>query len=176
MVRRPYAPGGKGALRRPKKLSDYALRLNEKQKARHFYGMGERQFRSFFEKAYREKGMSGENLLRKLENRIDNFVYRVGLAKSRRQARQAVLHGHFQVNNHAVDIPSYVLKINDKVKIKPSSLGLFKDALELISRKKQAPWYSFDMAQKEAQLLAHPERKEIDVPVNEQLIVEFYSR
>jgi small subunit ribosomal protein S4 len=166
---------GASSVRR-RKLSDYGVRLHEKQKARHCYGIGEKQFRKTFAKAVRQKGMSGDNFIKMLESRLDNFVYRVGLASSRQQSRQLVRHGHFMVNNRTANIPSLVLKANDTVQIKSRSVSLFKSMIDVLSKKKPGLWYSFDPAKNEAVMLRLPERTEIDIPVSEQMIVEFYSR
>jgi len=175
--RRSYVPGVSGPKRRrAKKMSDYSIRLNEKQKARQIYGMGEKQFRKFFMIASRKKGITGENLLKLLEFRLDNFVYRVGFAVSRFQARQFVRHGHILVNSKKVNIPSYILKVNDEIAIGPTSQKMFKDTFEVVAKKKMPPYCSFDKEKKTAKLLTSLNREDIDVPVDEQLIVEYYSR
>lgn len=174
--RRPYPPGIHGAtIKKGRKKSDYAVRLNEKQKARCSYGIGEKQFRTIFMKAATQKGMTGENFIKLLERRIDNFIFRIGVASSRAHARQLIRHGHIMVNGRKVDIPSYTLNIDDVVKIKEKSKSLFKQSLELASKKK-SDWFIVDAQNGQGTLLRIPDRQEIDAPVEEQLIVEFYSR
>lgn len=177
--KRSYPPGIHGPSKiRGRKFSDYGLRLKEKQKARSSYGIVEKQFVKYFKKAAKQKGMTGENFIRLLETRLDNFVYRLGLCVSRRQSRQLVRHGHILVNDKKVNIPSFILRVGDKVKCREKSLPLFKDAIENISKNKQKKdtWYLFDSVKKEGVLLKLPTREEVDIPVDEQLIVEFYSR
>jgi len=166
---------GPAAARR-RKMSDYGLRLREKQKARIYYGMGEHQFQKFFVKASKQKGMAGDNFIKLLESRLDNFLYRLGLAASRQQARQLIRHNHFLVNNHRVNIPSFILRDNDTVQIKETSVPLFKQALDLMAKKKMPAWYNYDVSKKEGQFYHYPRREEIDTPADEQMIVEFYSR
>jgi len=172
--RRSYPPGehGRGRI----KQSEYLLQLREKQKARRFYGLLEKQFRITYEKAARKSGITGENLLRALELRLDNVVYRLGFASSRAQARQFVRHGHFLVNGRRVNIPSYQLKANDIVGVKPGSAaeGAIRDATDLTAS--VAPWLQADHDGLTGKILKLPERAEIDTPVQEQLIVELYSK
>ena len=172
--RRSYPPGehGRGRI----KQSEYLLQLREKQKARRFYGLLEKQFRITYEKASRKSGITGENLLRALELRLDNVVYRLGFASSRAQARQFVRHGHFLVNGRRVNIPSYQLKANDIVGVKPGSAAesAIRDATDLTAS--VAPWLQADHDGLTGKILKLPERAEIDTPVQEQLIVELYSK
>jgi small subunit ribosomal protein S4 len=172
--RRSYPPGehGRGRI----KQSEYLLQLREKQKARRYYGLLEKQFRITYEKASRGQGAPGENLLRMLETRLDNVVYRLGFAGSRAQARQLVRHGHFRVNGRRVNIPSYGVRPNDVISLKPSSPveQLVRDATDLTAS--VAPWLQADHEGLTGQVLRYPERDEIDVPVQEQLIVELYSK
>jgi len=149
--------------------------LRAKQKARRIYGLLEKQFRIYFDTASHEPGVTGLNLLRHLELRLDNVVYRIGLGSSRKQARQLVAHRHFEVNGKTVNVPSYQLKPGDVVKVKPAN-GLFDVALESSKVRPVPSWLSFNGDEKSAKVLAHPERPEMESGVEEQLIVEFYSR
>jgi small subunit ribosomal protein S4 len=173
---RNYAPGQHGQAR--KKFSEYGLQLREKQKARRIYGIGEDQFRLYFAKAERQPGVTGENLLRLLERRIDNVVYRLGLAYSRPEARQLVLHGHFRVNGKKVTIPSYLLKVGDVITVKDNSRSSnkFVELAEVAAAKTKPAWLSYDKEALRGVVEAIPAREDIDTPVNEQLIVELYSR
>jgi small subunit ribosomal protein S4 len=172
--RRAYPPGeqGRGRVRQ----SEYLLQLREKQKARRFYGVLEAQFRLYYDKASRQQGITGENLLRLLEMRLDNVVTRLGFAASRRQARQLVRHGHFMVNGRRVDIPSYQVRPNDIVSLKPKSAvePIVRNATDLVAS--VAPWLQADYDALNGKILKQPERTEIDTPVREQLIVELYSK
>ncbi len=172
--RRPYPPGehGRGRIRQ----SEYLLQLREKQKTRRFYGVLEKQFRRYYEKANRQPGITGENLLRMLEMRLDNVVYRLGFAATRRQSRQLVNHGHFRVNGKKVDIPSYQVKPDDIITLKQGSNaeGVVRAATELVAA--VAPWLQADYDALNGKVLKAPERSEIDTPVSEQLIVELYSK
>ena len=172
--RRSYPPGehGRGRI----KQSEYLLQLREKQKARRYYGLLEKQFRRTDERASRGTGAPGENLLRLLETRLDNVVYRLGFAGSRAQARQLVRHGHFMVNGRRVNIPSYGVKPNDAIALKPGSPveQLVRDATDLTAS--VAPWLQADHEGLTGQVLRFPERAEIDVPVQESLIGELYSK
>ena len=172
--RRSYAPGEHG--RRRTKQTEYLTQLREKQKARRYYGLLEKQFRNYYERANRQSGITGENLLRLLEIRLDNVVYRLGFAVSRRQARQLVMHGHFMVNGRRVDIPSYRVKPDDIVAVMPNSTArdLIKEATDLTAS--VSPWLQADHDNLSGKILKYPEREEIDVPVQEQLIVELYSK
>jgi small subunit ribosomal protein S4 len=172
--RRSYPPGehGRGRI----KQSEYLIQLREKQKARRYYGLLEKQFRRTYDKASRGQGAPGENLLRLLETRLDNVVYRLGFAGSRAQSRQLVRHGHFLVNGRRVNIPSYTVKANDVVSLKSGSPveQLVRDATDLTAS--VAPWLQADHENLTGQVLRYPERDEIDVPVQESLIVELYSK
>ena len=173
---RAYAPGQHGQGR--KKSSEYGLQLRAKQKARRFYGVQEGQFHHYFEMAERKQGVTGENLLRILESRLDNVVYRVGFASSRAEARQLVGHGHFEVNGSRVDIASYLLRTGDVIAICEKSKGSekIKAVLEANASKPVPQWMDVDREKLEAKVIALPERDQIDAPVEEQLIVEFYSK
>ena len=172
--RRAYPPGDHGRGRQ--KQSEYRVQLREKQKARRFYGVLEKQFRSYYDKASRQDGVTGENLLRLLETRFDNVLVRLGFAASRRQARQMVLHGHWTINGRRVNIPSYQVRPNDVIALKASSKATqtIRDATELISV--VPAWLQADHDGLTAKILRLPERTEIDTPVQEQLIVELYSK
>jgi small subunit ribosomal protein S4 len=174
--RRAYSPGEHGRSMR-RKGSEYALRLREKQKVRRIYGILERQFRNYFERAAKEKGITGQHLLRMLECRFDNLVYRLGFAPSRKAARQLVLHRHFLVNNRTVNIPSYQLKPGDVITVKEKSrnLDLIHQALRE-GRGAELPYLRLDKARLEGELLESPKREDIPVMVQEQLIVELYSK
>jgi len=176
VVKRAYAPGVHG--QRRKKLSEYGLQLREKQKARRFYGILEKQFRNYFFEADRQKGITGENLVRLLERRLDNVIYRLGLAGSRPEARQLVRHGHVTVNNKKVDIPSYLLKVGDEVAIrdKSKSSSKFKEIAEAAMHKSSPPWLEADKENLKGRIVAMPGREDVDVPLEEHLIVELYSR
>ena len=172
--RRSYPPGehGRGRI----KQSEYLLQLREKQKARRYYGILEKQFRGYYDKASRRSGITGEELLRMLELRLDNVVYRLGFAASRAQARQIIRHGHFYVNGRRVNIPSYQVRPNDIVSMKPGSAAepLIRDATDLTAS--VAPWLQADHESLTGKVLKLPVREEIDTPVQEQLIVELYSK
>ena len=172
--RRSYPPGehGRGRI----KQSEYLLQLREKQKGRRYYGLLERQFRTYYERAAQRSGVTGENLLRVLEMRLDNVVYRLGLAASRAQARQLVRHGHFLVNGRRVNIPSYQCKPDDVVMLRPGSAAeqLIRDATDLTAS--VAPWLQADHENLTGKVLKWPAREEIDTPVQESLIVELYSK
>jgi small subunit ribosomal protein S4 len=172
--RRAYPPGDHGRGRQ--KQSEYRVQLREKQKARRFYGVLEKQFRSYYDKASRQDGVTGENLLRLLETRFDNVLVRLGFAASRRQARQMVLHGHWTINGRRVNIPSYQVRPNDVIALKAGSKATqtTRDATELISV--VPAWLQADHDGLTAKILRLPERTEIDTPVQEQLIVELYSK
>lgn len=174
--RRAYAPGQHGQGR--KKTSEYGLQLRAKQRARRFYGVNEVQFHHYFEIAERKQGITGENLLRILESRLDNVVYRMGLASSRAEARQLIGHGHFEVNGGRVDIASYLLKAGDVVALceKSRSSDKIKAVAEANSARPIPEWIDCDKANYTAKVVALPNRDQIDAPVEEQLIVEFYSK
>ncbi|HWB73113.1 MAG TPA: 30S ribosomal protein S4 [Egibacteraceae bacterium] len=174
--KRPYPPGehGRGRIRE----SEYLLQLREKQKARRIYGLLERQFRNYYHEASRQRGLTGENLLRLLELRLDNVVYRGGLARSRDEARQMVRHRHVQVNGRTVDIPSYRTRVGDTVTVRERARDMVPvlGALEIIDTRTIPPWLSTDRDARQISVLDTPERRHIDVPVQEQLIVELYSK
>jgi small subunit ribosomal protein S4 len=174
--RRPYPPGPQSQRRR--KVSEYSLQLREKQKARHIYGVLERQFRRHFAEAERRQGQTGENLLKILETRFDNAIYRLGFADSRAQARQLITHGHFEVNGRKLDVPSALLKRGDVISVRERSRQMdhFKTAMEQIGRKTIPGWLTADPANFSGRVLAIPDRADIDVSLQEQMIVEFYSR
>ncbi|HOQ01339.1 MAG TPA: 30S ribosomal protein S4 [Acetivibrio clariflavus] len=176
VARRGYAPGQHGQNR--KKLSEYGIQLREKQKARRYYGVLESQFRKYFEMAVRKKGVTGENLLQLLELRLDNVIYRLGLATSRPEARQLVRHGHFMVNGSRVDIPSYITKLGDKITVaeKSKSSPKIKSILENTSGKVIPKWLEFDADNLTGKIVALPSREDIDLPLKENLIVELYSK
>ena len=176
VARRAYAPGQHGQSR--KKASGYGIQLREKQKVRRIYGILEKQFRDYFEEAERQKGVTGENLLRLLELRLDNVVYRMGFGDSRAEARQLVRHGHFTVNGKKVDIPSYQTGLNDLIAVKPGSKSTekFKELAENAAGKTAPQWLSINAEMMEARIVALPAREDIDLPIEEHLIVELYSR
>lgn len=177
LERRPYAPGMHGQGRR-QKLSEYGIQLREKQKTKRIYGVQERQFRNYFEKAERQKGITGENLLILLERRLDNVVYRLGFASSRKEARQLVSHGHFTVNGRKVNIPSMLVKVGDVIQVKEKSKESpkFQELKEQAAYKTVPEWLSVDVENMSGTVLAYPTRDQIDTPVKEHLIVELYSR
>ncbi|HEX5956149.1 MAG TPA: 30S ribosomal protein S4 [Solirubrobacterales bacterium] len=172
--RRSYPPGehGRGRVR----ASEYRQQLREKQKTRRFYGLLEKQFRSYYEKASRQPGVTGENLLRMLESRFDNVLVRLGFAASRRQARQMINHGHWLINGRRVDIASYQVRPDDVITIRPDSgvTDVVRQATELTAA--VPPWLQADHDALTAKVLRQPERSEITAPVDEQLIVELYSK
>jgi len=175
--RRGFPPGQHGQNRRFK-LSNYGIQLREKQKIRRSYGLLERQFRSIYHKASAEKGVTGENMLIMLESRLDMVVFRLGMASSLRAARQLVNHGHFEVNEHKVDIPSYTLRPGDMVRVRERSrkFEAIHDAMRRMRQERLVPYLSLDKAKIEGVFLARPKREEIPVTGNEQLVVELYSR
>ncbi|MBQ8027942.1 MAG: 30S ribosomal protein S4 [Clostridia bacterium] len=174
--RRSYAPGQHGQNR--SKNSEYGLQLRAKQQARRYYGIQEGQFHKYFLMAERKTGMTGENLLRICESRLDNVVYTLGWASSRTEARQLINHGHFEVNSSKVDIPSYLLKAGDTVSIKSKSRDSvkFKTVLEANASRPVPAWLDLDAQNLVAKVVALPQRDQITVPVEEHLIVEFYSK
>ncbi len=174
--RRNYAPGEKGQTRR--KMTEYGLQLQEKQRARRIYGVLERQFRRYFDIAERQKGITGENLLRLLERRLDNVVYRLGFAASRAMARQLVRHGHITVNGRRVSIPSYLVRIGDEIAVaeKSKEMPLFAELAEAAAHKMTPPWLEVDLERMRGRVAAFPSREDIDIPIKEHLIVELYSR
>ena len=174
--RRAYAPGQHGQGR--KKVSEYGLQLREKQKAKRIYGILETQFRNYFEKADRQKGITGENLLRLLERRLDNVVFRLGYGSSRTEARQLVRHGHFIVNGSRVNIPSFLVKVGDVVAVteKSKESPKLKELAESAQSKAAPAWLEKDSAALGGKIVSIPSREDIDVPIQEHLIVELYSR
>lgn len=178
--RRAFPPGMHGKKQTfRRKTSDYGTQLREKQKARRVYGVMERQFRRYFEEAGRTTGMTGVNLLAMLERRLDNVVYRLGLADSRPQARQLVRHGHFEVNGRKTNIPSYQVSVGDVIKVRESaqSKTYFKDRAQLMQGAAKTPaWLKFTFTAMSAEVVGNPAREDVEIPLNEQLIVEYYSR
>lgn len=176
LEKRPYPPGehGRGRI----KESEYLLQLREKQKARRIYGVLERQFRNYYERASQSEGLTGENLLIFLETRLDNTVFRGGLARTRREARQLVNHKHFRVNGRTVNIPSYEVRPGDVITLRDRSRQIVPviGALELLGNRNQPGWVSLDEDKRQISVLSTPSREQIDVPVQEQLIVELYSK
>ena len=175
LARRPYRPGQHGNDRKGK-LSDYGTQLKEKQKLRFMYGVNERQFRKTFDEASKMKGIHGENFLFLLESRLDNIVFRMGLAATRRAARQIVNHGHILVNGVKVDIPSYQVKPGDVIKVKEKSLSHPAMKASLEARTSIPDFVTFDSKKMEGTYVRLPERSELSTDINESLIVEFYSR
>jgi len=175
--RRSYAPGQHGQ-NRFRKVSDYAIQLREKQKVKHMYGMLEGQFRRYFHIADRSRGVTGENLLILLERRLDNTVYRLGFASSRNQARQLIRHNHFTVNGKKVNIPSYSVKVGDQIQLKEKSRKneMITDNLEGAARRGVPSWLELDQSTFTGTVKALPNREEITLPIQEQLIVELYSK
>lgn len=176
VARRSYAPGQHGQGR--SKVSEYGTQLREKQKAKRYYGVLEDQFRGYFELASKRKGQTGENLLSILESRLDNVVYRLGFAMSRAEARQLVRHGHFTVNGKKVNIPSYLVKIGEVIAIKDSTKGLdkMKNVIEANSFRQPPKWLDYDKNALTAKVIALPAKEDIDLPIEEHLIVELYSK
>ncbi len=174
-LKRPYAPGQHGNDRR-KKLSDYGTQLQEKQKVRFMYGVNEKQFRKIFDDAGKMKGVHGENFLRLLESRLDNLVYRIGFANTRKAARQLVNHGHITVNGKKVDIPSYRVKPGDIISVKEQSKNhpAIKNSLEAINNRVE--FVTYDDSKMSGTYVRMPERSELNADINESLIVEFYNR
>lgn len=177
---RGYPPGEHGRLSRfrRRRTSDYLRQLREKQKARRIYGVLERQFRRYFREAERRTGLTGENLLILLESRLDNVVYRLGFADSRAQARQLVQHGHFVVNGRRTNIPSYIVRAQDTITVREASRKrtYFKERAQQLDEGAVLDWLSLDMGTMTARVLNSPAREDIAVPLEEQLIVEYYSR
>lgn len=179
--RRSYPPGqhGREAQFRRGRASDYHLQLREKQKARRIYGVLERQFRRYFREALRRPGLTGANLLSILESRLDNAVYRLGLADSRPQARQLVAHGHFTVNGRRTNIPSFVVNPGDVIAVRPGSSQrlYFRELRQALENRPAVPeWLQLNPTELKGTVLRRPERSDIDLTINEQLIVEYYSR
>lgn len=175
LAKKPFIPGQHGG-KRGKKLSNYGVQLQEKQKVRFMYGLNEKQFKKVFERAGKMKGVHGENLLALLESRLDNLTYRLGLATTRKGARQLVNHGHITVNGKKVDIPSYTCKPGDVIAVKESDkeLKVIRESLEALA--KRADFVSFDDKKMEGKYVRLPERSELNADINESLIVEYYNR
>jgi small subunit ribosomal protein S4 len=174
--RRPYPPGQHGRSRR--KISYYGRQLMEKQKVKYYYGVREEQFRRFYEMAERMRGQTGENLLKLLESRLDNVVYRLGFGKSHRHARQLVVHGHILVNGKKVNRPSYLVKPGDVIEVKEKSRDIpqIKEGMELAQRRGIPSWLELDPENFKGIVKAEPTREEIEIPIEEHLIVELYSK
>ncbi len=174
---RNFAPGQHGKDRKAK-IVGYGLQLREKQKAKRIYFTQERQFRNYFENAARTKGVTGYMLLQALERRLDNVVYRLGFATSRRQSRQLVRHGHIQVNGRKVDIPSFQVKAGDEIAVRESSrkLPIIASSIEYSSHQPAPNWLELDRENMKGRVTAIPKREDVNLPVNEQLIVELYSK
>lgn len=173
----PGDHGRKATFRR--KMSDFGTQLREKQKARRIYGVMEKQFRRYFKEANRRTGMTGATLLAMLESRLDNVVYRLGFADSRAQARQLVRHGHFLVNGKKTDVPSFQVRIGDAITVRPNSRNsvYFKDRAQLMQGIRNTPaWLALNLAEMSGSMVNNPSREDIEIPLNEQLIVEYYSR
>ena len=174
ITRRAYAPGQHGASK--KKLSNYGLQLREKQKAKRIYGILEKQFRTYYERAEKMRGITGENLLKLLETRLDNVAFRLGYGASRNEARQLVTHGHFLVNGKRVDIASFRVSVGDTISVDEKSRATEKFKVFAENPKTLPKWLSANPENFEASIIAEPAREDIDVPVNETLIVELYSK
>ena len=174
--RRGYAPGEHGQMR--KKHSDYGVQLRAKQKLKRMYGLLEKQFRGYFEKADRQKGITGTNLLLFLERRLDNMVFRMGFANSRTEARQLVRHNHFMVSGKPVNIPSYLIKVGDEIQVREGSRKVERilDAMESVARRGVPQWLELDKDNYKGILKVLPTREELTMPVQEQLVVELYSK
>ncbi len=176
--RRSYPPGQHGQAQMRAKRSDYGIRLREKQKVKRIYGVSEKQFKKYFDRADRMRGQTGHNLLQLLERRLDNVVYRLGFASSRAQARQMIVHGMFKVNGRTVDIPSYLVKPGEVVELKEKyrQNSLIQDNLESVVRRGIPQWLELDADNFKGTVKTLPTREDITMPIQEQLIVEFYSR
>jgi len=173
-----YVPGQHGSQTAHRRLSNYGVQLREKQKIKRIYGVLEKQFRQYFELANSQKGVTGTNLMKILERRLDNVVYRLGLASSRRMARELVSHQHFTVNNRTVDIPSYQLKAGDVIQVRDKSkkMQAIHDSMKRIRGEHELPWLILDKAKMQGIFIQVPERDQMNVDVNEQLVVELYSK
>ncbi|NLE12287.1 MAG: 30S ribosomal protein S4 [Clostridiales bacterium] len=174
--RRGSAPGQHGAAR--KKSKEYGIQLREKQKAKRYYGILENQFHRYFLKADNQEGVTGENLLSLLERRIDNVIYRMGMAESRKEARQLVLHGHFRLNGNKVTIPSLIVKVGDTITLRDASRSSekIKSLIETLDSRISPKWLEIDRENVTAKVVALPQREDVDMPFEEQLIVELYSK
>jgi len=175
LAKKPYIPGEHGQDRR-KKLSNYGIQLQEKQKVRFMYGLNEKQFKKVFEKAGKMKGVHGENFLKLLESRLDNLVYRIGFATTRRGARQLVNHGHITVNGKKVNIPSYSVKVGDVISLPENDKELVIVKTSLESLQNRVEFISYDDKKMEGTYVRMPERSELNADINEALIIEFYNR
>ncbi len=175
--KRSYPPGQHGLSKRSK-LSEYGIQLREKQKVKRIYGVLEKQFKNYYEKASRQKGVTGENLLKILESRLDNVVYRLGFAPSRKAARQLVLHKHFMVNGRVVNIPSYLLRPGDVVSVREKSkkLAVIHESLRRVKDENLVSWLRLDKAKLQGEFMDVPNRQDIPIDVQESLIVELYSK
>jgi small subunit ribosomal protein S4 len=175
--RRAYAPGQHGQARR-RKASNYGSQLREKQKVKRIYGLAERQFRGYYHKAIRMKGVAGENLLQLLERRLDNVVYRLGFASDHAEARQLVRHGHFKVNGQKVNVPSFLCRANDTIEVKEKSRKVTRvlESLGAVDRRGVPKWLELDKDNFVGKLTSLPARDDLTLPIREQLIVELYSR
>jgi small subunit ribosomal protein S4 len=175
--RRAYPPGQHGQARR-RKPSDYREQLREKQKVKRIYGIAERQFRGYYHKAVRMKGVAGENLIQLLERRLDNVIYRMGFASDHAEARQLVRHGHFTINGKKVNIPSYLIRTRDVVTVKEPSQKITRinEAIAAVDRRGVPRWIELDKAGFKAVVTALPERTDVTLPIREQLIIELYSK
>ena len=175
--RKSYAPGQHGQTRR-RRLSNYGVQLQEKQKIKSIYGLLEKQFRNYFTKAEKMSGETGTNLLQLLESRLDNIVYRISFAPTRPAARQLVNHGHFLINDKRVNIPSYILKSGDKIQVREKSkkMDLILDSMKRIKGDIDLPWLELDKGKMQGSFLGMPERDQIDQTIKEQLVVELYSK
>ena len=174
--KKPYAPGMHGQNRRRSKTSEYGIQLNEKQKAKYTYGILERQFRKLYAEASRRGGITGEELMKLIEARLDNVVYRLGIARSRAQARQLVSHRHIAVNGNVVNVPSYSLREGDVVSVRERSKSLEVITDSLASRANNSPWLEWDGASMSGKFVSYPQRTDIPETINEQLIVDLYSK
>ena len=175
--KRSYIPGQHGVGQRTK-LSEYGIQLREKQKVKRIYGILESQFRNYYDRATRRKGVSGENLLKLLESRLDNVIYRLGFAASRNNARQLILHGHFMVNGRVVNVPSYLLRPNDVISVREKSrkLNAIHESMKRIKDDTMLPWLNLDKAKMQGVFMDVPARQDIPVNVQENLIIELYSK
>ena len=178
LQKKNYPPGQHGVSKRRGKKSEYAIQLSEKQKAKYTYGILEKQFSNLYREALRRKGVTGENLLQLCEMRLDNVVYRLGIAPTRRSARQLVTHKHIMVNNRCVNIPSYGLKEGDVIQVRERSrrIQVFHDSMRRINSDNPMPWLKIDKAKMTGFFESVPEREQILEPINEQLVVELYSK
>jgi small subunit ribosomal protein S4 len=177
LEKRNYAPGQHGQSRRSR-ISEYGLQLREKQKVKRIYGVLETQFRNYFYRATKQAGRTGDALVKLLERRLDNVIYRLGLAPSRKAARQLIVHRHFMVNNRIVDIPSFLLKPGDIIQVREQAkkFGLIHDAMKRVKDASILPWLSIDKASMTGTFMNIPERADVPLNANEQLIVELYSK